>query len=143
MKKLNLVFVFLSVVFLVLGTVPSVFGQIFDLEISHFNIDETEDNSDLSLIDTPPYQEDMVSQEAENGMLYAINASPYCLDIYIDEIKAFDNLPAGYSLRLRGVPQGTHALSAVECNSGSSIVSWGPKSYEQRILSVQKIRIEE
>jgi hypothetical protein len=34
MKKLNMVFVFVSVVFLVLGTVPSVFGQIFDLEIS-------------------------------------------------------------------------------------------------------------
>ena len=75
-------------------------------------------------------------------MLYIINASPYCIDVYIDDIKQYDNLPAGYSLTLRGVPQGTHEFFAMECNGGIAIASWGPKTYEQKKFSVVNIRCE-
>jgi hypothetical protein len=132
MKKLSMMLILLSVGFIVLSTVPSVFGQSFDLEITPNNIDELNDNSDVTILGTSDQAADTdraASKPAKKGKLIVINESTYCADVYLDDKKVYEDLPAGKTLTLKNVPQGTHEFYASECKGGS--VHWGPLNYTQ------------
>lgn len=131
MKKLSMMLILLSVGFLVLSTVPSVFGQSPDLELTPISTEIQEDNSDLVLEGTDDQADtERAARPAKKGKLIVQNQSSYCADGFLDDKKIFEDLPPGYKVTVKGVTQGSHEFYASECKDAGNI-SWGPITYTQ------------
>ena len=125
MKKLCMLITVLSIVFLVVGTPPSVFGQSDDLEMNILETDDFDDDSDISILGKP----DELLGNRQKGILIVKNQSAYCADLVLDGQKFDANLQPGSQAKITKIPYGSHTFKADECTGAN--IHWNPVTYTQ------------
>ena len=130
MRKISVLFMFLTVGLFILCAAPPVFCQSFETDAEIMPVDANDLNNDADVYLETTTDEKLFPKPARKGTLIVINSSSYCADGTLDGKSLFTNLQPGYKVTFtRQIPYGSHKLEAKQCSGGS--IRWNPVTYTQ------------